>query len=144
MAVPEADRDVPPKTVLWLTSRVPAGATDNRLYRRDIGKRVDLRLFDITATNGPGTGGRIAAAAAATKLYQPVSKYYPNPGGLDARLSPWQDQLRPQAANRGSSELELTPIEGGKLDYDRQSQPGARLGLVEPPAATRDLLALRR
>jgi hypothetical protein len=40
VAVPEADRDVPPKQRFGFTSRTPIRATDNSRRRRDIGKRA--------------------------------------------------------------------------------------------------------
>src|SRR5436305_14811361 len=54
-----------------------------------------------------------------------------------------QHPLGPQAAERRGAELELAAIERGELDHDREAEPGTRLGLVQPPAAAGDLLALR-
>src|ERR1700736_2448461 len=63
--------------------------------------------------------------------------------GVYARLCTGQHQLRPQAADGCGAELELAAIETGELDHDRQAEPGARLCVVQPPPAARDLLALR-
>jgi hypothetical protein len=49
VAVPEADRDVPPKQGFGFTSRMPTRATDNSCYLRDIGKRAVHQNMGVSA-----------------------------------------------------------------------------------------------
>src|SRR6185295_19570220 len=58
--------------------------------------------------------------------------------------STWQHQFGAQPSDRGRSQREVSAIEVDELDHDRQPQPCAGLGLVEPAAAPADLLALLR
>src|SRR5215468_9790284 len=61
-------------------------------------------------------------------------------GALNGR----QHQLRPQPANGRVAKLEIAAVKGSELAHDGEAEPEARLGFVEPQAAPRHLIALRR
>src|ERR1700722_16644172 len=59
-------------------------------------------------------------------------------------LYPGQYQFRPQPTDRGVAERQAAAIERGEVDHDRQPEPRARLGFVQPLAAPRNLGPLGR
>src|SRR5262245_5248514 len=61
-----------------------------------------------------------------------------------AFLNSGQYQLHPQAANGCVAELEIAAVERSEFQHDGEAEPGTRLGFVEPQAAPRHLIALRR
>src|SRR5665213_1136542 len=63
---------------------------------------------------------------------------------IQVPLDPRQHQFGAQTADRRGAELEFAAIQRGKFDHNRQPQPRARLGFIEPAAAMRHLLALGR
>jgi len=51
------------------------------------------------------------------------------------RLYPRQQQFGPQPSNRRAAKRKAAAVERRKVDHDRQAEPRARLGLVEPLTA---------
>ena len=64
--------------------------------------------------------------------------------GQTSLSSPRQSEFGAQAADRRGAKLEHAAVKSGKLDDDRKAEPRAGLGFVQPLAAQRHLLALRR
>ena len=117
--------------------------TNNVLMIADYKNRMNYLTIDLNAVFADGK----PMAKLVNDLPYPKAVAGPEAlraGTPDATAGRRQHQFRAQAADRGGAERQAAAVERGEFDHDRQAEPRAGLGLVEPASAPRDLLALGR